>query len=718
MNQLARTLTAEDLGNPKPGKAVSGRNLPEPVTEEVPDDKEYRDFLAHYHPEDAQDMPVDVLEERYRILLNKPLPEYNSSLSNAYEVVDERGAHENLYAMIAPTYLAYRTRTTDALRTFTNPNLIHCYAAGSLLLSQPKEVRFCVVFAKPEGLRLSAVIAKQGAMTERFITEKIIGPICEILSAFQERGVNHGRLNLETLFFSEKLTVGECVSEPSGYSQPMLFEPVERILTQPLGKGSGEINADCFALGVIVFCLLSGKTPTQLMQDRRTYLRQIMQSGTYATLTQFQNLSPTITDFLRGVLNDNRMERWGVTQIREWLGGKRYNLIPPAPPRESTRSFQFQGQDFMNCRALANAFHEHWDSALEEIRNGKFNRWAQLSLNKQEMREMLDKIVSRGSGGRSTNAKSDNEMMARTIIALDPAGPIRMRALSFNIDGLGAVLADAFKHNNQDQMNFIHDIIDNDLPNFWSDQHKNLKNEEISQMLWRLQKVRLLARSKALGFGMERMLYELNPTMACQSPMLEKLHITDAEKMLRTLDRLAVEHGTKMPPLDRHGAAFLAAKLNLQKEVTLSEVSDFPDLSQNSRLLMLKLLSIGQDKLDLGPLKGLANWMVLSLYPQVEAYHNRKIRGTVQRMVSVAAKAGVLAGIYRALTNNVHIHNDRHEFIRAQGYYRALVQRIHSMSDSEAVMKRSRELGNYVASWTGYVTCLITLYLVLRNFYF
>lgn len=676
-------------------------------------DAEFRQALSEYRPEHSGPPKPDMLEDRWRLNLSAPLPAYNSGLGVAYEVIDERQERTHLYGILAPTYLALRTQATDAIRTISHPNLVALRAAGPVQLSQPKEGRFLIVFEQPKGQTLSALMARQGAFPERFVVEQIITPICEILSALQERGINHGRLNLDNLYYSDKLTVGECVSEPSGYSQPNLYEPPERILAQPLGKGSAEVNADCYSLGIIALIMLTGRIPAAA-NDRASYLRQIMQNGTYSTLTQYQNFSPVITDFLRGVLNDNRMERWSVAQVREWLGGKRYNLIPPSQSRDSSRSFPFRGQDFVNCRALAFAFHEHWEEAIEELKNGKLLRWAQLSLNKQEMKEMLEKIIARCINNRN-NVKIDNEALARAIISLDPSGPIRIRSLSANIDGLGAVLADAFHHNNVAHMTYLHELIENDLPNFWSDQHKHLQNQEISTMLWRLQKVRLLMRTKTLGFGMERVLYELNPTMPCQSSMLIGECITEAETLLIALDRLSKDLAGGHLPLDRHTAAFLTAKLNINKEINAQEVGSFQDLAHEPKLLMIKLLAIAQEKNNHIALKGLANWAALSVFPLMERYRNRRIRDAVYREVTHSARTGQISGIYRALTNNIYLANDRSEFRRAQGLFRVNENRIQELADDNYLLGQARNFGRTASRWLAYGLLLGTFLLLMQG---
>src|SRR5690606_10232023 len=64
------------------------------------------------------------------------------------------------------------------------------------------------------------------------------------------------------------------------------------------------------------------------------------------------------------------------------------------------------------------------------------------------------------------------------------------------------------------------------------------------------------------GFGPERALYELNPTLHCQSPMMGRRFVTDVDALLAALEETAgTIDGDKML-LDRHVAAFIAARFN------------------------------------------------------------------------------------------------------------------------------------------------------------
>ncbi len=55
----------------------------------------------------------------------------------------------------------------------------------------------------------------------------------------------------------------------------------------------------------------------------------------------------------------------------------------------------------------------------------------------------------------------------------------------------------------------------------------------------KLERLRSIIRNAGLGFGIERMLYDLNPDMPCQSPLFAQWHVATLPALLKQLDRLA-----------------------------------------------------------------------------------------------------------------------------------------------------------------------------------
>ena len=189
---------------------------------------------------------------------------------------------------------------------------------------------------------------------------------------------------------------------------------------------------------------------------------------------------------------------------------------------------------------LANALHVHWRESLKEIKNLRIDRWCEMSLHRPELAEKLDRTL-RYAGHGSTDAQM-NDMLTRVVSILDPTGPLRSRELSLRPDGIGPILADVVHHNGAELPQLI-SFIENDFGNFWSEQADSNKTPEMSTTVWRLQRTRPYLKRKALGFGLERTLYELNLSLCCQSPLVKQYHVMSSLDMLKTLDALAAIEG-------------------------------------------------------------------------------------------------------------------------------------------------------------------------------
>ena len=86
-----------------------------------------------------------------------------------------------------------------------------------------------------------------------------------------------------------------------------------------------------------------------------------------------------------------------------------------------------------------------------------------------------------------------------------------------------------------------------------------------------------LAHSE-LGQGFERVIYELNPNIPCQSPLLETEYVYDMVEMLDAFERIAIANPeTLMEPVDRHIAAFVVARMKGSIMTELRELQNRSD---------------------------------------------------------------------------------------------------------------------------------------------
>jgi hypothetical protein len=148
---------------------------------------------------------------------------------------------------------------------------------------------------------------------------------------------------------------------------------------------------------------------------------------------------------------------------------------------------------------------------VKNIRSLRIDRWCEMSLHRPELAERLDRAIRNG-GDRNVSEKHVSEMMMRILAILDPQGPIRTKSVSVRPDGIGLMLAHQMSQKGPELQQII-SMIQSGISTFWAEQQPDLsKNQpEMTHAVWQLQRVRGFLEVKSLGFGIERVLYELNP---------------------------------------------------------------------------------------------------------------------------------------------------------------------------------------------------------------
>ncbi|MGB1540102.1 MAG: hypothetical protein ACPG80_04020, partial [Rickettsiales bacterium] len=464
------------------------------------------------NPQPAVRGRKDALEDRYIIKTNEPIPELSNDLAKAYLAVDDNNRDRALYALVCEHELPYRLDNMQKLIGFDHPNLVELVSAGTVEFSDEKKCRMVVALEKPKFKSIRQVLKdRSSAFSEKFLIDEVIAPLGEVLAGFKERKISHAGINLDTVYMGDRILLGECVSQPAGYAQNFVFETTERSQATRLGKGETTVAADCYALGILVLHMLQGMRPFDQL-DRTVYMNKRLSLGTYNVLVGVKSYK-SLEDFLKGVLNDDPDERWSPDQINQWIKGKKYNLLTPSVLRESQRPFAFMDEDYFNRLALAHAISQHWEEAKTVLRSTHLSRWVEVSLHKNDMAEEIRRVMERTGGIHAGSDKANNELVARTICLLDPEGPVRYNAISCFVDGLGVVLADAFREKDQKGIQAVIEVIDYNFFNFINELLDGSKAKRYGNLLFKMQSCSRYLRMQAMGFGIERILYELNPTL-------------------------------------------------------------------------------------------------------------------------------------------------------------------------------------------------------------
>lgn len=696
-------------------------NEAEEAEEPVLDQGKHNYFLnknRNFHVKVSQ--KPDILENRYQIHLKQPLPEFDSHFASAFAVTDKKDAlQKNIYALIHKRNIPMRLAEANLLQKNRIEGFQNVLAIGIVPLTTDDGRSFVSIIEKPKGIRLNQYLEESGAITEEEIATRFVPSINHVLDSLTHLGITHGTINLTNIFVTpdtREVSVGECVSEPCGYSQTVIYETLERACTQPIGKGNGDSHVDVHALGVLTTILLTGQNVTENLSDEElTHLKLV--KGTYHLLTSNLKISPHMLDLLRGSMNDKRKEIWNNEQIIEWAKGRRFNLLPQASRVEATRPIVFNGREYLNRRILAHDLYVYWDEGKEFVMKDLLKKWIERSIQDADLAERIENLVSMGILEKvKDNLSFDARdlVLVQTILLLDPEGPLRLKDFSINLDGLSMVVAHAFANVNKHALESVVEILTNNLINTWSEIAPNIKQKKYQEILFAIQKCNDMIRKKSFGFGMERCLYELNPCLPCQSPKIIDKNVLSTPEFLDVISDVELEEGRL---LDSHMAAFLANRIELPNYVKIKSLSKFPDLASNIHIQTLAMLALTQERANIKSLPELCQKLQQCTDQVVETFHNKNIRKNLDKKISKDVASGDLMKMLKTMVDPKFVIKDRGGFNKAAKRYKVLAFQIAKLSNKKAIVNIGYRYGLQLSVVVSFLTAAtVMLVMIVKMF--
>lgn len=671
------------------------------------------DYLQHYTPP-APNITKDILSGRYKVEVNSPLPELNTKTARAYVAVDLMDSNKSMYALVCQHGTVQRHRAIQLLKGIEHPNLITLVVSGIVTLSQPDEERFVLFYIRPKGQKLSELLANlKSQLNENFISKNILGPVISAIGQLAELGLAHGAIRPDNIFYGEYPVLGDCASEPCGYSQPFYFETIDRMQTAPSAKGEGNIAQDYYALAILTLYLLYGPNHfSGFTQESLT--RRILREGVYATLLRNKEPPELYSDLLRGLLSGNINERWNYRNLKQWIDGKRSNIMLPSQQTESLRPFEFAGTQCSTKKELAHVLYTNWTLTHEMMRTDQLIQWVTISLRSKELAEALKKIKRVLQETNIKNEVQASEQLMRMLLLFDPNGPIRLNNLCFNLDGIDALYIDLYNNKATNELRMLNKFIEHSMSNHWTDIQISgpdyVMPEPINAISLKLDRVRLFIRSTGYGFGNERTIYELNPEMPCLSPLFHNKHAGTVLAVLTHLDRMAPRLYKEQDPIDTHIAAFIANRLGVIHDIKLHELIPHPSLATNSTMLALRLISMAQSKCGDAKFPGLCHWLALRIIPTFSIIKSRSLRSRLKALMLERAKTGYTQLMAELVIHSNYATVDVSGFGRAAQTYQYNIARIEHYRKEEVVEQHSVHLGHMIAMFFTYAVFILALY--------
>jgi len=649
-----------------------------------------------------------VLRERFLVNGGKPLPDLDSPNAKAFMAEDRHDLSRNLFALVCTPGIPLRTPEIKKFKASPGSGMLELVEWESVFWPIIGQRTMIIIYERPMGGRVMDRIKNgQARITEYDIPRKVIQPIVEGLRHIKTLNTAHRALRPDNLFFldedMQEIVLGDCVTAPEGFDQPLMYEPLERALANPAGRGVGSTTDDMYALGASLVVLTVGGNPIERMKGEDLLFRRT-NLGSYAAVCGNARIPMSLLEPLRGLLSDIANERWGLDEISNWLNGLKQTPQQKKPARKGETPLRFGGRDHTNVRTLAHAFNRQIPEAVKALKDETFHAWLKRSAGEGDLSDTLKGYVDTANFHKEDHQGTDEYLVARCCAAMDPNGPIRFKGVSVYLDGFGPMLAMEIIRNGNVQI--LTEIINREIYQFWiSDRSSFLDSIEIGQQYAQM---KAWLSSKEAGQGLERCLYELNAGLACQSPHIIEEGIIFIEDLLPALDRAANHADAHTKPVDRHVAAFIAARFN---EDILPHLRAFAAPKEGTAVIgMLSLLAFLQWKLKSDPVYGLTSWVGGLLGPAINAYHSRTTRRELEKEIPRLVRRGSLPDMFDLIDNAEKRAEDQDGYAEAVEEYSACANEIMDIEGSgNELQEKAERTGQRTAATISIITTMIAV---------
>lgn len=632
------------------------------------------------------------------IFSGSPMPHFSKGSVMAYAARGIDKAPTNLFAMICEDHLTPRTGKASNYAAIVNPGLARLVASGPVDWPPSGKQRYCFIYENTLGAPLMADDMRGGlGLRPEVVLNGVIKPMIGVLQDFRDKDIIHGNIRASNLFDGgqknfERAVLGECLAVPASYNQPMLYEPIERAMANPAGRGTGSQLDDLYAFGVTLAMLMRHYDPCEGMSEEDIIERK-MEEGTYNILLGKDRFSGAILELLRGLLQDDEKQRWDVEDLLVWADGRRPTSKQALRRSKASRPLLFNGQKYLRPELIARDLVKNPGEARQSIENGDLDQWLMRAYeDKPTIARYEAAIKAAQEGGKGPNF--GDQLIARVGMALHPEGPIRYKNISVFPDGVGVSLVEAFclKRDLQTYIDFFMSYFITQ----WVDVQQG-GVPDVSNLVSRFDGARAYLRQKGMGGGLEKCLYVMNPEVHCLSEKLSKFHVRSPEDMMSAFEKMSRQPGRPALFFDRHIVAFLSVKDRKNIDPHIHDLNA-PEPYRRA-LAELKTLATIQRRSAMPAFPGIASWMVENLEPVYERFHDRELRQEIRKKVERVKEGGDLAKIVNLFDNPTTYQEDNTAFRKAMREYHDLEQEAigieKSLRDESSI---GRDTGRQVAA--------------------
>lgn len=612
-----------------------------------------------------------ILNDEIEILPDKPLPHLNRGPVQAFAARSKGDVAAHPYfALICEPHLVPRIKQAPQIAGIINPGLARLVASGVCYWPPVHSERYVFIYEN----NLGQPLLKSGQLGMGWkadhVMQVVIKPMINVLLDLRDSDVYHGSINPANMFDGgvsvvERVIFGDCLATPPSYTQPIVYETIERSMADPVARGRGTYQDDLYSFGVSLAVMLRHKDPMEGLSDE-DIIKAKIEYGSYAALTGKERFTGAVLELLRGLLFDDGNHRWTLDEVLSWLDGQRLSPMQAARKMKAARPLTFMNEKYFRIQFLAMDLPKAPAEAVHIIETDVLGQWLERSLeDKPATARMEQALAAAQETGRGPGYW--DRLVSRACMALDPEAPIRFKGLNLNPDGFPTAMAQAIIQK-RDVQPYI-DIINQQLVMNWLTIQVDTK-VDIGALLSRFDASRSFLRQQTIGYGLERVLYFLCQEAPCISEILRGYYVRSPEDLVYALEDISKKPNRPHLFIDRHIAAFLSVKDRRVIDQFFVELNA-PEFYRRI-LANVKIIGSLQKRSRMEAMPGIAAWTSSIINPIYERFHDRDFREKLKARVEKTVSSGDISRLALLIDDQAARQQDMQQFKNAMREYAEL----------------------------------------------
>ncbi|MGH1402923.1 MAG: hypothetical protein ACRBDL_01640 [Alphaproteobacteria bacterium] len=569
------------------------------------------------------------------------LPHFDNGSAKAYDAFDQQVKNKKYIALVSGVEVLPRWSSVAAYDALADTSFIRMERSGIVKWAPDGREKHVVIYSTGVG---EALVPEGSISTSNWrhpdILSLFIQPMARILREMSDKNFHHGSIRPSNIFHGslskdKPIILGDCLSVQPSSTQPVEFLPIEKAMTDPMGRGNGSLTDDIYAFGVSLVFFLRKSDEFSSLSDLEI-VRKKIEYGSYAALVGGERFQASFLELLRGILHDDAALRWKVDDIFSWLDGTRLTPPPSIKRKKANRPFNFLGRKYLFADTLALELHQNPNDVASVVDDGSLARWINKSIDDISLQERYEKVIDRvaNAGGSADNK---DYLVAQLRMALNPALPIAYNGHSFTYDGIGGVLAHTLSTG--EDVAFVKDVLRLNLCDHALASAK-MSQAELMAYLKTLDTCRASLRQNKIGYGIERCAYLLFREAPCFSEKLKNHFVSGYAQALVAFEELCKKGGQSAVFFDSHLMAFFTVVNSSVMERCVYDITS----KERGRQVQgnLRFFSVMQQRAGSFKAPDVAHVFLESLSGAVKLFKNRTKRKEVMQGLEDAAKDGDL----------------------------------------------------------------------------